>query len=107
MIGPCAKQVVVATVVTPSGLTFSSSNFVRNPQPSCPRAHLPSGVGYEMCRDICDQPEHAEINALVFAGSYAEGATLYLEGHSYACDSCVAACDAAGIAQIVIGASPA
>lgn len=103
MIGPCLKQTVRATIITPDGEWFIGTNHVENPQPSCPRADLPTGVGYELCRDICRQPAHAEVNALFEAGYRARGATLYLEGHTYACEPCKAACAAAGITEIVIG----
>jgi DNA (cytosine-5)-methyltransferase 1 len=39
-------------------------------------------------------------------GGSAAGATLYLEGHTYACDPCKLACQRAGIAEIVIGSPP-
>jgi tRNA(Arg) A34 adenosine deaminase TadA len=106
MIGPCAKQVVTATIVTPDGRRFIGRNDVANPQDACPRAGMAAGVGYHLCRDICRQGGHAEIQALRRAGDDARGATLYLEGHSYACDDCTAACAAAGIARIVIGSAP-
>lgn len=103
-IGPCAKQTVTATVVARDGRRFVGTNYCRNAQPACPRSGMPSGIGYKLCRDICEQPAHAEVNALMAAGEHAEGATLYLEGHTYACESCKAAADAAGVARIVIGA---
>lgn len=106
MIGPCVKQTVTATIVTPDGRRFVGTNFVRNAQPTCPRAGMPTGVGYELCRSVCDQPAHAEVNAIAEAAEHAQGATLYLEGHTYACEPCKAAAEAAGIAEIVIGSPP-
>lgn len=100
----CAKQTVTATIVMPDGRRFVGTNFARNPQPTCPRADMPTGVGYELCRSICQQEAHAEVNAIAAAGGKAEEATLYLEGHTYACEPCKAACAAAGIVAIVIGA---
>lgn len=100
----CAKQVVTARIVTASGLEFHGENYCNNPQEVCPRGDLPSNVGYWMCRDICDQPAHAEVNAILAAGELAEGSTLYLHGHIAVCPTCMAACNAAGIAKIeVIG----
>lgn len=104
MTGPCAKQTVTATIIAADGRRFVGTNFVRNPQPTCPRGDLPTGVGYEMCREICDQFGHAEINAIAAAGVAACGGVLYLEGHTYACDPCKAAAWLAGIRMIVIGA---
>lgn len=67
---------------------------------------MPTGQGYELCTNVCQQQGHAEVQALRAAGEAALGATLYLQGHSYACDPCIAACRAAGIAGIVIGPPP-
>ena len=103
MSGPCAKQTVTATIVTPDGRRFVGTNHVRNPQSVCPRADLPTGVGYELCRDVCGQAGHAEIDAIAKAGDDARGGILYLEGHTYACEPCKAAARKAGIVRIVIG----
>lgn len=103
-IGPCVKQTVTATIVTPAGARFVGTNFCRNAQAVCPRADMPTGVGYELCKSICDQPAHAEVNAIAEAGESARGAILFLEGHTYACATCTAAATAAGISEIVIGA---
>ena len=100
----CAKQTVTATIVTPCGERFVGTNFALNPQPTCPRGDMPTGVGYELCASVCQQIAHAEVNAIAAAGDRARGATLYLERHSNACEPCKAACAAAGIARIVIGA---
>lgn len=101
--GPCAKQTVRATIVTIDGETFVGENDCENPQTVCPRAGLPTGTGYELCKSICRQTGHAEINAIRKAGALARGATLYLEGHTYACNDCKAAASRAGIASIIIG----
>lgn len=105
-VGPCAKQVVTATIVTPVGERFVGTNYVRNHQPICPRADMPTGVGYHLCKEVCDQSGHAEPNAIAAAGEKAKGAVLYLEGHTYACDPCKEAADRAGIREIVIGSPP-
>jgi len=106
VIGPCAKQTVRATIVTPEGYRFVATNYVLNAQATCPRGGMPTGEGYHLCREVCMQVGHAEINALRIAGKFARGATLYLEGHTYACEPCKAACDEAGIVALVIGAPP-
>lgn len=103
MIGPCAKQTVRATIVAINGESFTATNHCDTPQATCPRAGMKTGEGYELCRSICHQPAHAEVNAVAMAGDRCQGATLYLEGHTYACDACRSSCDAAGIAAIVIG----
>jgi deoxycytidylate deaminase len=106
VIGPCAKQTVVATIVTPDGRRFVGTNYCENAQQVCPRAGMPTGQGYKLCRDVCRQPAHAEVNALASAGAAAAGATLYLQGHTYACASCLACCESAGIVEVIIGAPP-
>lgn len=105
-IGPCTKQTVTATIVAADGRRFVGTNFVRNAQPVCPRADMPTGVGYDLCRDVCQQSGHAEPNAIAAAGEAAWGAYLYLEGHTYACEPCKAAADAAGIVAIIIAPPP-
>ncbi len=104
MIGPCVKQTVTATIINSDGRRFVGTNHCLNAQAVCPRADLPTGVGYELCRDICQQPAHAEVNAIMEAGAAAQGATLYLEGHTYACEPCRTACAEAGIHEIIVGA---
>ena len=105
MTGPCAKQVVTATIVTPDGNRFVGTNWCATPQEVCPRADMPTGVGYHLCASVCHQSGHAEIDAIRNAGAVRlTGATLYLEGHTYACEPCKAACAAAGITSIIIGA---
>lgn len=104
--GPCAKQTVTATVVASDGTHYVGTNHQRNPVASCPRAGMPTGTGYELCRNVCQQSGHAEVNALRLAGKAAKGATLYVEGHTYACAPCSADASAAGIVSIEFGPPP-
>jgi deoxycytidylate deaminase len=106
MVGPCARRVVTATVVK-GDAKYVSTNFCRNAQEICPRGDAPSMVGYDKCRDICDQPGHAETNALMLAGEDACGSTLYLEGHTFICDNCLKAIKEAGVKNMVIRQKPA
>ena len=101
--GPCAKQVVTATVVSPSGKRYQATNWCMSPQKECPRAGMPSGEGYELCRTVCAQHAHAEVNALKAAGEFARGGRLYVEGHTYACGPCLAVAKEAGIEEVVVG----
>jgi deoxycytidylate deaminase len=105
--GPCAKQQVKATIIALDGRRFVGTNHCMKPQAVCPRADMPTGVGYELCKSVCEQEAHAEVNATRIAGEAARNATLYLEGHTYACQPCQSASHAAGIAEIIIGAPPA
>ena len=101
--GPCAKQTVTATFVSAKGTKyFKTTNYCLNPQATCPRGDMPTGVGYELCKSVCKQEGHAELNALRYAGAGASGGTIYVEGHTYACKDCQDAANSAG-ATIVIG----
>ena len=83
----CAKQDVVAFIKAGTRV-FVGTNWCQVPQKECPRKDLPSGVGYDKCKDICKQNSHAEVEACVKAGKYAEEADMYIIGHTRSCDSC-------------------
>lgn len=85
--GYCAKQVTVAIVVNGDKI-FVGQNSCATPVAVCPRLHLPSGQGYEHCKTTCGQEFHAEEMALKKAGEHAQGATMFLIGHTYMCDNC-------------------
>lgn len=101
--GRCAKQVVVATLVTKDGETVVGTNRCLNPQTVCPRdaQGMKSGEGYHLCKEVCQQYNHAEVDAITRAGKKAKGAVIYLQGHHYACDNCKAASIDAG-ADIIV-----
>ncbi len=103
MSGPCAKVTVRATVVALDGTRYVGTNYCLKPQVACPRA---PDEGYKKCTSICQQPAHAEVNALKAAGKAASGATIYVEGHTHACLKCQVACGTSRIAEIVIGCPP-
>lgn len=106
IVGECAKQLVVATVVATNGTHYVGYNAVDTPQPECPRGNMATGEGYHLCKDVCRQTGHAEINAIKLAGKYAKGATLYIEGHTYACRECAEFANKNAIARIIIGSPP-
>lgn len=107
MLNNCIKQVVTATIITPSGERFTGSNYTTKDNGGvCPRANMKSGEGYDLCRDVCGQIGHAEVIAIMIAGDKANGALLYLEGHTYACDNCSLTAKKAGIVEIIIGTPP-
>ena len=101
MKGKCAKQTTVAVIMN-NGEFWVGSNWCVNPQKVCPRGDLPTGEGYEMCKDICGQSHHAEVDACMNAGDGARGGTLYLIGHTYCCDDCKRVMDSYGIEKVVI-----
>ena len=78
------------------------TNEIHSPVSECPRKGMKTGTGYELCRDVCKQKYHAEVDACVQAGERAQGATLYLIGHSYCCDNCIKTMEEYGIENVVI-----
>lgn len=105
--GPCARRVVIATIVTLAGKRYAGSNRCNTPQPVCPRGNMPTGVGYELCKSVCNQAGHAEAMALVSACSAdLRGATCYVEGHTFACANCLKLLRAADITKVVFGPPP-
>ena len=99
----CVKQTVTATIIAADGTRFVGTNNCRRPQPTCPRAGMPTGKGYQLCIDVCQQVGHAEVVALRKAGDKARGAWLFIEGHTYMCDPCGEAATAAGIKAVILG----
>ena len=78
-------------------------NWCENPQTVCPRS---PGEDYAKCKSVCRQEGHAEVVALRMAGAKATNARAYIEGHTYACQSCQEALFAAGVASFTVGAPP-
>lgn len=98
---PCAKQTTVAVIIS-GDRHWIGSNYCDTPMRECPRKDMPTGVGYELCKSICNQQNHAEVDACIKAGSEARGGTLYLGGHYYVCENCKRIAEEHGIKQIVI-----
>ncbi len=103
MIGPCAKQTVTCTLIASDGERFVGTNYCENAQQACPRN---AGEGYDKCASICRQSGHAEIVALRRAGEKARGSKAFLQGHTYACQSCQEALFAAGVDSLSVGSPP-
>jgi hypothetical protein len=103
MTGPCAKTRVRCTIVAPDGRRWVGENLCASPQPMCPR--LP-GEDYAKCRSVCAQIGHAEVVAAILAGSSAIGGVAYIEGHTYACESCKAALALIGVTDVRIQLPP-
>lgn len=103
--GKCYKQETIA-IIENNGRYWIGSNWCRNPQTECPRKNMLSGTGYDLCRNVCKQKNHAEIDACKQAGNSAKGGTLYLIGHTYCCDNCKETMSKYGIKQIIIGKLP-
>jgi hypothetical protein len=96
--GNCVKQNVAARLHTADGEVFVGTNRCHNPQTECPREvqGMRSGEGYHLCIEVCQQPAHAEVDAIRQAGEKARGSIIYLAGHTYACGNCQEAAKAVG-----------
>ena len=101
----CAKLTTIA-IITNGKHFWVGSNWCANPQKVCPRADMKTGEGYDLCKSICGQDHHAEVDACLKAGLYANGATLYLIGHTYCCDNCKAVMKEHGIKHTIIAGQP-
>ena len=105
MKGKCAKQETIA-IIENHGQYWVGTNWCRKPQAECPRKDLPTGEGYELCKSVCEQNAHAEVDACQKAGNNAIGGTLYLIGHTYCCEDCKRTMRNFGIEKVVIGELP-
>ena len=102
MTGPCAKRRVRCEIWPKGGAFITGENSCENPQPACPR--LP-GEGYEKCKSICRQGDHAEHDALRRAkelGVDLHGATAVIVGHYWMCEPCGKALREAGVKKVII-----
>jgi deoxycytidylate deaminase len=111
--GPCVKASVIATLITKEGERFESSNYCMNPQKICPRvvAGYAPGQGYQLCKDICQQPAHAEVNVLAFVesrGHNMQDATVYVDYTDntgkvspWVCEPCAMLCSERGASHIL------
>ena len=99
----CVKQTTTAIIVN-GDKVFIGSNHCGNAQQKCPREErgFVTGEGYHLCKEICQQEAHAEVDACQKAGEYAKGATLFLLGHYYCCEHCIKVMEEYGIAQVKI-----
>lgn len=100
----CAKRRVICILSDDDGRVASGENICNNPQDVCPRE---PGEGYEKCKSVCDQPAHAEIDALQrweeFHGLEATPTHALIRGHEYCCDHCKEMVLAAGVKTIQFG----
>lgn len=99
--GICKKQLTVAVIVKDNRF-WVGSNWVENEQEICPRANMKSGEGYHLCKEICKQHAHAEVDVCINAGENAKGAVLHLIGHTYCCENCLKTMKQYGIKSYII-----
>ena len=96
----CAKQKVMAVLITPRGEHYVGTNWCARPQEVCPRklAEYRSGEGYKLCEEVCGQLHHAEIDACAKAGlEGAVGGVMLIFGHTYCCEKCIQVMRTAGV----------
>lgn len=104
---PCRKRTVIAFLVASEmnyNRVYFGSNWCETPvKPGeCPRKDMATGVGYELCKQVCNQRGHAETEALRLAGEDAIGATVYIVGHRIICEGCIEAMNNAKVKEWVI-----
>jgi len=81
----CAKQEVIAIIVD-GEKSYIGSNWCKKPQKVCPRK---DGEDYSECKSICNQDNHAEIDALNKVKGKLKNPILYIIGHSRICKDCL------------------
>lgn len=107
MLGPCAKRTVTCIIVdTKTGEAWKGQNLCQNPQQKCPRGDMPSGDGYHLCKEVCQQVGHAEQVAAGKVKKNLKNGLAYLQGHSYACEECKSALRKIGVSRIRVGPIP-
>jgi deoxycytidylate deaminase len=98
----CKKQTTLAVIMKDGKLISIGTNEIHEDIKECPRIGMKTGDGYELCKSICKQKSHAEVDACLKAGDNANGGTLYLIGHTYFCDNCKEVMDKFGIKEVII-----
>ena len=115
MSGPCAKQIVWCEIKNlDTGRSYFGENDCEEPQETCPRGDLPPGIGYHLCKEICDQRGHAEERAIermleeemsfayVCERPPIKNAVAYVYGQTRICHDCYRKLRNAGINRIVL-----
>ena len=102
----CRKQPTVAVIVKGGKIIGRGSNAGKLVD-ICPRVvkNCPTGTGYELCKEVCEQVGHAEVMAIRDALSCGEdlrGASLYLDGHWWVCKPCWDEILKAGISRVYV-----
>lgn len=102
----CAKQPTGAVIVKNGEILGRGANAGKLVE-VCPRVleSCPTGVGYHLCKEVCEQVGHAEVSAIKDAkasGHDLRGASLYLDGHWWCCEACWGAMIEEGIAKVFL-----
>ena len=104
---PCLKQSVIALIITQDNKEIFGSNHINTFVDVCPRVEkgCKTGEGYELCKSICLQNFHAEVDAIETAKKNnidLKSASLYLYNHTYCCDNCISKMKESGISKCVV-----
>lgn len=103
----CLKRIVSAFLIDSNGRVAFGQNNISNPFiKECPREFkgCKIGEGYEMCKNVCLQNDHAEIMAIKGAiqnGIDPRGLKMIIHGHDRICDRCKKVCEGFGIIDFV------
>jgi len=102
--GPCAKVNVTAILLHDGRVIAIGTNWCRKPQKKCPRdeqGYAP-GEGYHLCKEICDQPNHAETDALLAAWltTMAQPDTCIVLNQTRVCENCKQQLKKAGVKHV-------
>jgi len=103
----CIKQSVQAMIVSVKDEKVYGMNKTNNYVAVCPRVeqNMKTGEGYHLCKEVCNQGSHAEVDAIANAIKQNVdliGSTLYLTGHTYCCDNCLKEMKTTQIKQVYI-----
>lgn len=101
----CKKMQIGTCLATKDGKFIIGNNDTEIDIEECPRKDLPTGKGYERCKDICKQNYHAEASAIENArkiGLETLGSVLFLYGHWYCCDLCLGTMEKAGVIEYYV-----
>jgi deoxycytidylate deaminase len=98
----CKKQTTIAIIMKDGEFISIGTNEIHSDIKECPRVGMKTGEGYELCKSICNQKHHAEVDACLKAGDKAIGSTLILIGHSYCCENCKKVMREHGVTNIKI-----
>lgn len=103
----CIKQRVYAMIEIGEHKIFGSNKMMNANITECPRElqGYVSSAGYHLCKEVCQQESHAEIDAINNAKILdidLYGAKLTLIGHTYCCDNCKNEMAEVGITEVEI-----
>jgi deoxycytidylate deaminase len=99
--GCAKKQIAAGTYV--NGQFIFAVNTCEFEGDVCPRLHLPSSSGYELCKAL-----HAEwqlVQELSLSGARSDG-IAWVAGHYWACEPCASALKTVGVKEIIVRELP-